>query len=192
MLVRFFILLVLAWPICGYAQDDEDSWESTGGYSEIQGEDVSDSIRVEEIIEPNSDYHYAPFGKDSPFVPPMVISKVKKRKRLKGKSQGPLTRYRLSELKFVGKWMSGNGLPKLLVMTPKGEGIVATKGTPIGDQNGTIHLVEGDEITIREFKEKADGTREYEDTIVSLSSGAAKETKKKEKSEHRAEGEIAH
>jgi Tfp pilus assembly protein PilP len=148
---------------------EAETWDS---YSDMQagsvmGEDVSDGVRVEDIVEPPSDYRYAAFGKPDPFVPPL-LSRDNSVDSLEIPIVSPLQQYSLSELSLVGIWQMPDGERKAMVLTVAknkfpSQGIIVKNGDPIANRGGKIIGIGEDYMTIREFSLTPDGTREFED-----------------------------
>jgi Tfp pilus assembly protein PilP len=142
-----------------------DSYEDKVGGA---AEEITKGVRVEDIIEPPSDYRYAAFGKGDPFVPPVITEEATVINPLEIPIVSPLQRYRLQELSLVGIWQHSSGERKAMIMTPANElggsqGIIIKNGDPIGQKGGRILGIGDDYLTIREFTLAPDGTRQYED-----------------------------
>jgi len=144
------------------------SWDSYLDISEGEGiaADITNGIRVEDIVEPPSQYRYAAFGKADPFIPPMLTGY--KESSLEIPIVSVLQRYRVGNLRIVGLWEITTGERKALIMTPKEEGIIATVGDSIGKRGGKILSIEEDSVNVREFTLAPDGTRQFEDTMMYL------------------------
>ncbi len=153
-----------------------ENWDS---YSDVNNQgsmaqEITKGVRVEDIVEPPSDYRYAAFGKPDPFVPPLVTAE-----RPSGPNSleipivSPLQRFAVRDLRLVGVWQLASGERKAMVMTPSrgaeeggstaGEGIIIKNGDPIGTHGGKILGIGDDFLTVREFSLAPDGTRQYED-----------------------------
>jgi Tfp pilus assembly protein PilP len=149
-------------------------WESYNSNLKSVAQEVTKGIRVEDVVEPPSEYHYAAFGKPDPFIPPMIASlsqEVAGPSGLEVPIVSPLQRFPVNELRVVGIWQLSSGERKALVMTP-GEGgaggggpqgIIVRNGDSIGNRAGKILAIGETVITVREFRLAADGTRQYED-----------------------------
>lgn len=145
----------------------EKRWDS---YSEKGGgvaEEITKGVRVEDIIEPPSDYRYAAFGKGDPFLPPLITEDARMANPLEIPIVSPLQRYKLADLKMVGIWQLPSGERKAMIMTPSdndiSQGIIVKSGDPIGQRGGRILGIGDDYLTVREFTLSPDGTRQYED-----------------------------
>lgn len=148
-------------------------WESYNSNLKSVAQEVTKGIRVEDVVEPPSEYHYAAFGKPDPFIPPMVAAKtqdVAGPSGLEVPIVSPLQKFALSDLRVVGIWQLSSGERKALVMTPGGgaeggrqQGIIVRNGDSIGNRAGKILAIGETVITVREFRLAADGTRQYED-----------------------------
>ncbi len=149
---------------------NQENWDSysdagTGGVAQ----EITKGVRVEDIVEPPSDYRYAAFGKADPFVPPMVTSeKPIGPGNLEIPIVSPLQRFDVMEMDLVGVWQLSTGERKAMILTPGnqesgGQGIIVKNGDPIGKRGGKILGIGDDFLTVREFMLAADGTRQYED-----------------------------
>jgi len=146
---------------------------------------VSGGVRVEDIVEPPSDYRYAAFSKADPFVPPMVTKREPKAIAAAAPANpdaleipiiSPLQRYALSELNVIGIWQLSSGERKAMIMTPQGggggggssagQGIIVKVSDAIGNRGGKIQSIGDDFISAREFLLAPDGTRQYEDKLI--------------------------
>jgi len=135
---------------------------------------VSGGMRVEDIVEPPSDYRYAAFGKHDPFVPPMVTARdaaaAAAIDSLEIPIISPLQRFALKELNVIGIWQLSNGDHKAMIMTPStggaGQGIIVKIGDSIGNRGGKIQAIGDDFMTVREFLLAQDGTRQFEDKLM--------------------------
>jgi Tfp pilus assembly protein PilP len=150
----------------GWSSFVDSSEESTA-------KEITKGVRVEDIVEPPSDYHYASFGKPDPFVPPLLPPAP-----APDKGAGPsslevpivsaLQRYSIDNLLIVGIWQHSNGDRKALILTPSGsdqggQGVIVRAGDPIGNRGGKILAIANDFIAVREFFLAPDGIRQYED-----------------------------
>ena len=106
--------------------DDDGGAEATAVKSVAQ--EISGGMRVEDIVEPPSDYRYAAFGRPDPFLPPMVTQQELARATTGG-APGvvdpleipiiiPLQRFALSDLNLIGIWQLSSGECKAMIMTP--------------------------------------------------------------------------
>jgi Tfp pilus assembly protein PilP len=157
------------------SDDMEASWDS---FNEASGKgvaaEITKGVRVEDIVEPPAEYHFASFGKQDPFIPPILPSNSKpgETAATAGSLEVPivsaLQRFSLDNLMVVGIWQLSNGDRKAMVLTPPGEtgggqGIIVKIGDPIGNRGGRILAIGGDFLTVREFYLAPDGTRQFED-----------------------------
>lgn len=149
----------------------ENSWESAPREIMKEGVVLRDafSVRVEDIVEPSLDYHYATFGYADPFVPALVAEKSESKRDAETPLVSPLQRYALQDLKVSGVWISNDRVWKALIMTPKGEGIIAKVNDPIANLEGKIIAINDEGIKVREYRTNSDGTREIFDSKVSMS-----------------------
>jgi Tfp pilus assembly protein PilP len=147
---------------------NQPAWDSYDDKGAGAAEEITKGVRVEDIIEPPSDYRYAAFGKGDPFVPPVITEEATVINPLEIPIVSPLQRFRLQELSLVGIWQLSSGERKAMIMTPSNglggsQGIIVKNGDPIGQKGGRILGVGDDYLTIREFMLAPDGTRQYED-----------------------------
>ncbi len=149
-----------------------DGWESftSMGKSASVATEITKGVRVEDIVEPPSDYRYAAFGKPDPFVPPLLIeAEPPGPSALEIPLVSPLQRFQLEDLAVVGVWQLASGDRKAMILTPgnrggnAGAGIIVKNGDLIGNRGGKILAIADDFLTVREFYLGADGTRQFED-----------------------------
>jgi hypothetical protein len=81
----------------------------------------------------------------------------------------PLQRYPLADLKVKGVWQLASGEVRAVILTPKGEGVVVKDGDPIS--SGKVLSIKRDQLTIRLYRLRADGVREYEDVGIKIGGG---------------------
>lgn len=134
-----------------------------------KGLDISKKARVEEIVEPVSEYHYAAFDTQNPFKAPklspdLIVEEQKKIYEIPIVSE--LQKYRLEELAVKGIWQKGDGERKAIIMTPTNAGVVVKIGDPISV--GKIIKIEKDHIMARQYRLNVDGSREYADKKLYL------------------------
>lgn len=153
---------------------DLQGWSSSiDSSTESTAKEITKGVRVEDIVEPPSDYHYASFGKPDPFVPPLlppapVPEQGAGPSSLEVPIVSALQRYAIDDLRIVGIWQHSNGDRKALVLTPPGgeqggQGVIVRAGDPIGNRGGKILAIANDFIAVREFFLAPDGIRQYED-----------------------------
>jgi Tfp pilus assembly protein PilP len=144
---------------------EDETWESYTDFSGVSdvAKEVTGGIRVEDIVEPPNEYHYAAFGRPDPFVPPLVTDEAITVNPLEIPIVSPLQQFALSQLEVVGIWQLSTGERKAMVMTPQGEGIIVKGGDPIGSRGGKILGIGDDFLSIREFSLAPDGTRQFQD-----------------------------
>jgi Tfp pilus assembly protein PilP len=128
-------------------------------------QELPPNTRVEDIIEPSADYHYAGFGRPDPFQPPVSVQAVVP-DAVEIPIVSPLQRYPLKELKLVGVWMRAQGDRKALVMTPANEGIIVKAGDPVGSGGGKVLSIGDSWMLVREFLLAEDGTRQFTDSRI--------------------------
>lgn len=164
------------------AGEDEASgptWESYNSeMSESVAQEVTKGVRVEDIVEPPTDYRYAAFGKADPFVPPVVtrdgrVSTTPGVDPLEIPIVSPLQRFNLADLAVVGVWQLATGERKAMIMARSdggaAQGIIVKNGDPVGNRGGKILGISDSYVTVREFTLAPDGTRQYEDQQLFMS-----------------------
>lgn len=159
---------VPATVIANDSENQEETWDSAPRvkYSAGSAEDVTRGVRIEDIVEPPSEYHFAAFGKPDPFIPPMLKPVTEVASSIEIPIVSPLQHYHTYQLKVVGIWQLGNGQKKSLILTPKGEGIIAKVEDPIGRRGGKITDISDAGVKVREFSLAADGTRQFDDSLL--------------------------
>ena len=179
------------------AADLESPNEASGdGDGPALAEDITKGIRIEDIIEPPTDYHYAAFGRPDPFMPPMVLDREGAGPNpLEIPIVSPLQRYSLDQLRVVGIWRLASGDRKAMVLaqasrssepgrggtdsmtasSAASQGIIVKVGDPIGNRGGKVMSVADDYVTIREFSLSPDGSRQYEDRQLPMGARNADE-----------------
>jgi Tfp pilus assembly protein PilP len=150
----------------------EESWENLPAE---KAADITDSVKVDEIVEPSSEYRYSSFGKPDPFRKPQVTSSSPMGQEEKGNQTvsgaeipiiSPLQAYPLEDLDVKGVWVLGNGQTRAIIMTPKKEGIVVKEGDPIAA--GKVMNIERTKLVVRQYSVREDGVREFEDLEISI------------------------
>lgn len=131
--------------------------------------DVTSGVRIEDIIEPSSEYHFSSFGRSDPFVPPLTVENdiIAGEQLIESELKSALQKYPLLTLKVVGIWQVGTKR-KSLVTTPKSEGVVVEPGDFMGYRGGTVIDIKSNYLVVREFELLGDGTRKFEDVKVYL------------------------
>lgn len=179
-------------PSLAYAADKEtekSAPDSVSDENENDGDEESQEFgaparelpanaRVEDIVEPSADYHYAGFGKADPFQPPFAIKAIVP-DAVEIPIVSPLQRFPLKDLKLVGVWARSNSERKALVMTPTMEGIIVKIGDLVGAGGGKVISISESAVLVREFLIANDGTRQFSDVRLIFSdktvSGARQE-----------------
>lgn len=155
-------------------REAQESWESV---QQPRGTDVTDSVRIEEIIEPPTDYRYSAFGKPDPFKRPSLelTGNVSPAALTTGVDEvtaseipmvSPLQAYPLEELEVKGVWVLRGGETRAIVMTPKKEGIVVKVGDPIAA--GKVLSINRQSLIVRQYRIREDGVREFEDLELAI------------------------
>ena len=155
------------------AQESEDTAEEEGldaiwekyDPDKKSMQNITTVVRIEDIVESTSEYTYSSFGKQDPFVPPMINELIA---RLEIPITSPLQRFPLASLKVTGLWTLPSGESKALVVTADDTGIISQVGDPIGRKGGKIIAIDDKKITVREFTPSPDGTRQFSDIEMPL------------------------
>ncbi len=160
----------------------DDNWENTSTVPKLNPDS---GLKVNEIIEPTSEYTYASFGKPDPFsIPSSLFASKDTDASISEAGTGsvdlgpsskeitvtsPLQAYPISVLEVKGVWQTAEGEFRAVVLTPKKEGIVVKVGDPIS--SGKIIGIQRDSLQVRLYKLRKDGVREYDDTQIHFGSG---------------------
>lgn len=155
---------------------DDFKMEEEGDNSEDAPEfgaparELPSDARVEDIVEPSADYHYAGFGKADPFQPPVAIKAIIP-DSVEIPIVSPLQRYPLKDLKLVGVWARSARDRKALLMTPNMEGIIVRVGDLAGNGGGKVMSIDDGSVVVREFLIANDGTRQFSDVRIMFEVG---------------------
>lgn len=154
----------------------KDTWDSVPkDHEAFESTELSSGIRVEEIIEPPSDYSYASFGKSDPFLPSyeLFVSKGPSSadKQFEIPIVSPLQVPNIERnLSVVGLWELPNGEKRALIIvrtSRRRQGVIAKVGDPIG-LLGKITEIDEAGVTAREYTILQDGSRTFEDKKLLL------------------------
>ncbi len=143
-------------------EGDENSGDDDSQEFGAPARELPANARVEDIVEPSADYHYAGFGKADPFQPPFAIKAIVP-DAVEIPIVSPLQRFALKDLKLVGVWARASGERKALVMTPTMEGIIVKVGDLVGSGGGKVMSISESAVLVREFLIANDGTRQFSD-----------------------------
>lgn len=143
-------------------EGDESSGDDDSQEFGAPARELPANARVEDIVEPSADYHYAGFGKADPFQPPFAIKAIVP-DAVEIPIVSPLQRFALKDLKLVGVWARASGERKALVMTPTMEGIIVKVGDLVGSGGGKVMSISESAVLVREFLIANDGTRQFSD-----------------------------
>jgi Tfp pilus assembly protein PilP len=148
----------------------EEEWESTPTKSTV---DMGSSVKIREIVEPSGEYSYASFGRPDPFTAPAALMDPGTNAGASVTPEGseikiisPLQRYPLTDLNVKGVWQLSSGETRAVILTPKGEGVVVKEGDPIS--SGKVLSIKREQLTVRLYRLRADGVREYEDVAMKI------------------------
>ncbi len=156
---------------------NDDPWDSASKRFDQNDPSlaVSQGVRVEDIIEPTSEYKYSGSRKKNPFIPQVVIGRAGQQKDLNPNDVeipiiNPLQSFAVNQLSVIGVWEGDDGVWKALIQTPTNQGIETKLGDPAGNSGGRIMTITPDSVVVREFSVRADGTREYRDKPLYMGS----------------------
>lgn len=159
----------------GAGEEVVETWDSYAAAAALSSaaRDVTQGVRVEDIVEPPTEYRFAAFGKSDPFVPPFYQEEtpIAVVDPIEIPIISPLQRFPLSSLAVVGIWADGLGVRKALIIAPEQSGpagIVAKVDDPIGINGGRILAIAPESLTVREFRLSPDGTRKFDDQRMIL------------------------
>lgn len=150
-----------AAPVYDSDDNGNDGDEESGEFG-APARELPANARVEDIVEPSADYHYAGFGKADPFQPPFAIKAIVP-DAVEIPIVSPLQRFALKDLKLVGVWARSSAERKALVMTPTMEGIIVKVGDLVGSGGGKVMSISESAVLVREFLIANDGTRQFSD-----------------------------
>lgn len=137
---------------------------------------VTNGIRVEDIIEPSSEYQYSSNRKKNPFLPEIKVTRrAVAQKELSPNDVeipiiNPLQSFAVSQLGVIGVWEGDDHVWKALIETPTNQGIETKLGDPAGNSGGRIMSITPESVVVREFSIRSDGTREYRDVPLYMGS----------------------
>ena len=137
---------------------------------------VSNGVRVEDIIEPSSEYQYSSGRKKNPFVPDIKVARrATVQKELSPNDVeipiiNPLQSFTVNQLGVIGVWEGDDHVWKALIQTPTNQGIETKLGDPAGNSGGRIMSITPESVVVREFSVRTDGTREYRDVPLYMGS----------------------
>ncbi len=131
-------------------------------------------LKVEEIVEPDSEYRYASFGKEDPFAKPSLKSSSNNTTAVGGPLGvgseipmiSPLQAFPLDQLAVKGVWVLPNGEARAVIMTPKKEGVIVKNEDPISA--GKVLDIRRDRILVRQYKLRTDGSRTFTDIEIPI------------------------
>jgi len=137
---------------------------------------VTNGIRVEDIIEPSSEYQYSSSRKKNPFLPEIKTARRAAAQRELSPNDveipiiNPLQSFPVSQLGVIGVWEGDDHVWKALIETPTNQGIETKLGDPAGNSGGRIMSITPESVVVREFSVRTDGTREYRDMPLYMGS----------------------
>lgn len=168
---------VIAKSVVSQENSEVDGWDSAARRFDQHdpANTVTKGVRVEDIIEPTSDYRYVAARRKNPFVPDLVLGRAIKQKELNPNDVeipiiNPLQSFSANQLAVIGVWEGSDGVWKALIQTPANQGIETKLGDPAGNSGGRIMSITPDAVVVREFSVRADGTREYRDIPLYMGS----------------------
>ncbi|MCB9228788.1 MAG: hypothetical protein H6618_04175 [Deltaproteobacteria bacterium] len=143
----------------------QDFWESYIGEDQKKAKEIHSDISIEHIPSDNNTYNYASFGKENPFIPPLLSAHLTK-------TEIPvisiLQKYPVEHIRVVGIWTLEDGSRKSLMMSRENEGVITSIGDPVGNHGGKVISIEEKIVKVREFSLSPDGTRQFTDVDLWL------------------------
>lgn len=168
----------------GGAEGKEQVWDNVLGREDTAriALDVTNGIRVKDIVQPSAEYHFASFGRPDPFLPQIRLNRQEKQILKEGDPEfeeiqvtSILQNYPVADLLVVGIWNPQNAARKALVNAPSGEGVVVQIGDPIGMKAGKVIGITDTYLSVREFEIAFDGTRQFQDLKLWINGKKPKE-----------------
>ena len=160
-----------------------NAWDSASSRLDMEEAKlkIEGGIRIEDIIEPTSDYRYSAAKRGNPFLPSPAQHSLSKLVELGSKDVeipivSPLQSFSLSQLVVIGVWQSSELGMKALVQTPTDQGIEVSLGDPAGNSGGRIMTITPENVLVREFSVRTDGGREYRDVQLMMGADRAEVT----------------
>jgi Tfp pilus assembly protein PilP len=157
--------------------EDNQTWGNVA--RKFDQEDPAASVthgqRIENIVEPIAEYQYNGARRKNPFIPKIVKAGSTIKKELNSNDVeipiiSPLQSFAIKQLAVIGVWENEGNIWKALIQTPANQGIETKIGDPAGNSGGRIMSISTDAVIVREFKIRADGTREYKDVPLYMGS----------------------
>jgi len=156
-------------------EDQNSNWQQIANPRALN---MTDSINIEQIMDPRADYRYSAFGKKDPFSPPSsdLLDQLRSDLIKEGPIAGeeipivsPLQAHSIDNLVVTGVWIrKKDQKARAVVVTPKGEAIVIKKGDPISA--GKVLDIQRDYVLTRQYNIRSDGAREYSDLKLTVRS----------------------
>lgn len=162
-------------------EDSNANWQQIANPRALN---MTDSINVEQIIDPRADYRYSAFGKKDPFATPTsdFLDRLRSNLIKEGPIAGeeipivsPLQAYAITKLLVTGVWIrKKDQQARAVVVTPKGEAIVVKKGDPISA--GKVLEINRNFLLTRQYNIRSDGAREYSDIKLTVRNETQKDS----------------
>lgn len=117
------------------------------------------------------DLNYTPQDKRDPFLPFLVLQKIKIVNEKQETTLEPLQEFALNELKVVGIiWDVGK--PKALVVDPKGKSHIITESSKLGKDFGYVAAIREGEVIVIEEQFDTNSRRTFVTKILKISNSA--------------------
>jgi Tfp pilus assembly protein PilP len=155
---------------------DDSAWDSAvKRFDQNDPAGTKKQIKVEDIIEPTSEYHYIAGRRKNPFIPGVVLgrpnfSQERTPEDVEIPIINPLQSFSVNQLSVIGVWEGDDRVWKALIKTPNNQGIETKLGDPAGNSGGRIMSIAPEAVIVREFSVRSDGTREYRDIPIYMGS----------------------
>jgi len=112
------------------------------------------------------EWSYSSVGKRDPFRS-FLAEASRAGNALATRCATPLGRYDIEQLRLVAV-VTGLEDPVAMVETPTGTGYAVRRGACIGKNGGSVASIRSGEIVVAEWANRADGTRDRTQTVLSL------------------------
>jgi hypothetical protein len=165
----------------------ERLWESVPEGKDpnsLVADDLTDGVRVENIVEPTAEYHFASFGKPDPFAPPPSMRSsglvegfdevgVSGPQRKEEILTHQLQAVNLDQVTIAGIWRDEDNTAHALLVTPSGKGFTVKENDPLSP-GGVISRIDKDRILVKRYRLEEDGSQTYRETSLAFNSSKKK------------------
>lgn len=117
------------------------------------------------------DINYTPQDKRDPFLPFLLLQKIKIVNERQQTTLEPLQEFALNELKVIGIiWDVGK--PKALIVDPKGKSHIITESSKLGKDFGYVAAIREGEVIVIEEQVDTNARRTFVTKILKMSNSA--------------------